>query len=115
MSGGKQFAKRATMWDAVFVGIGSMSRRDEGLASIIARSDPIFAGGRVPWLCRFVFFCTLVTLGGCRCGAVTAAVVVSLTRNTSLGAYETEASATALFEDRDAKITPWPATTVVVG
>eukprot|EP00903_Cladosiphon_okamuranus_P013248 g12353.t1 len=37
VSGGKQYAKRATMWDAVFVGIGTMSRRDEGLASIIAR------------------------------------------------------------------------------
>ena len=37
MSGGKQYAKRATMWDAVFVGIGTMSRRDEGLAAIIAR------------------------------------------------------------------------------
>eukprot|EP00752_Nemacystus_decipiens_P008364 g7476.t1 len=37
VSGGKQYAKRATMWDAVFVGIGTMSRRDEGLAAIIAR------------------------------------------------------------------------------
>lgn len=37
VSGGKQYAKRATMWDAIFVGIGTMGRRDEGLASIIAR------------------------------------------------------------------------------
>ena len=37
VSGGKQYAKRATMWDAIFVGIGTMSRRDEGLAAIIAR------------------------------------------------------------------------------
>lgn len=43
VSGGKQYAKRATMWDAVFVGIGTMSRRDEGLASIIARCDGLYS------------------------------------------------------------------------
>ena len=35
-SGGKQFAKRATMWDALFVGMGTL-RRDEGVAALIAR------------------------------------------------------------------------------
>ncbi|CAN0449347.1 unnamed protein product, partial [Laminaria digitata] len=36
VSGGKQFAKRATMWDALFVGVGTL-RRDEGIASVIAK------------------------------------------------------------------------------
>lgn len=33
---GKQFAKRATMWDALFVGI-SATRRDEGVLSVLLR------------------------------------------------------------------------------
>ncbi|CAM9776656.1 unnamed protein product [Ectocarpus sp. 4 AP-2014] len=37
VSGGKQFAKRATMLDVMFVGIDTASRRDEGLATIVAR------------------------------------------------------------------------------
>ncbi|CAM9700032.1 unnamed protein product [Ascophyllum nodosum] len=36
VAGGKRFAKRATVWDAMFVSIGSF-RRDEGLAAIIAK------------------------------------------------------------------------------
>eukprot|EP00904_Undaria_pinnatifida_P000446 jgi/Undpi1/10401/HiC_scaffold_29.g12851.m1 len=36
VSGGKQFAKRATMWDALFVGVGTL-RRDEGIAAVIAK------------------------------------------------------------------------------
>lgn len=37
VGGGKQFAKRATMWDILLVGIGTSSRRDEGLVAVIAR------------------------------------------------------------------------------
>lgn len=29
------------MWDAMFVGIGTMSRRDEGLVAVIARFVPV--------------------------------------------------------------------------
>lgn len=37
VAGGKQYAKRATMWDVVFVGVGSAYRRDEGIFSILVR------------------------------------------------------------------------------
>lgn len=35
-AGGKRFAQRSTLWDAVFMGIGSMGR-DEALASYVLR------------------------------------------------------------------------------
>lgn len=38
VAGGKQFAKRATMWDAMFIGVGSLtSRRDEGLLAVVIK------------------------------------------------------------------------------
>lgn len=38
VAGGKQFAKRATMYDAMFMGVGSLtSRRDEGLLALVVK------------------------------------------------------------------------------
>ena len=100
---GKEFAKRATIWDALFAGIGSMAR-DEGLAQyffriILHAIFNLFIGlvgactsflWGVYWLItsfRPTFFEGILFFAGC------VAVVVSIIVSFGLGVYVTGASA----------------------